>query len=52
MMLDDRIDHLVGDMTPLAGTIINKYYRGEKLGNHHKKRVRVNYHSFVVTENR
>ena len=33
-------------------TIINKYYPGEKLGNYHQKRVRVNYHDFVVMYNR
>ena len=31
--------------------IINKYYPGEQLGNYHQKRVRVNFHYFVVMEN-
>ena len=31
--------------------IINKYYKGEQLGNYHQKRVRVNYHYSVVREN-
>ena len=31
---------------------INKYYSGEQLGNYHQKRVRLNYHYFVVMENR
>ena len=32
--------------------IINKYYPGQQLGNYHQKRVRVNYHYFVVMGNR
>ena len=32
-------------------TIINIYYRGEQLGNCYQKRVRINYHYFVVMEN-
>ena len=32
-------------------TIINKYYSGKKLGDYHQKRVRVNYHYFVVMDN-
>ena len=32
-------------------TIINKYFAGEKLGNYRQKRVRVNFHYFVITEN-
>ena len=32
-------------------TIINKYFAGEKLGNYRQKRVRVNFHYFVIMEN-
>ena len=27
------------------------YYTGEQLGNYHQKRVRINYHYFMVMEN-
>ena len=31
--------------------IVNTYYPGEKMGNYHQKKVRVNYRYFVVIEN-